>query len=669
MLDNGVILVRFDSETRKNEVLQGGIYHFDNKPFIVKAWSPDMKFTREEPYTVPIWIKLPGVDFKYWSLKGFSKIGSLVGKPLMVDRNTEKKIGLNFARLLVEVVLDAQLPETILFRNEKGNLIEQKLKSRMIRDPLCANSVKKYGDLGDDCIKKKGPKTIPNKIPKEHEEVVLPNMQTDAKLTQANNTIQNSSKSAPAQPQTSVQSRQSPTCISIQDIQKQPQEISVWVTPSKTRDSMPQISKRRLKSFAMRKKDERRLLWDSFENHSLRNAKPWLALGDFNSFLKSEDRLDGNPVTWAEVIEFQTCIDRYGLSEMAYQDTIPACKANYLPEGISDHCSIKVIFVEERLNTNKSFQFCNVWAKHHLFIDKVQTVWGEIINGGKMFQVVKKLKLLKKEFKVLNTQFFRNVVAGANDDINALYLAQNKLQADPMNMIFQQEEMEKFLKLKNTSSMAEMFLQQRSKANWINLGDDNTNYFHYVIKHRRLKQATTQLKDENGVWQHDPAIITILFVKYYEEMLGNVELISRVMEALGHFSAATGLIANMDKSNLFIAGVDDTTKSKLLLRTGFALGTFPIKYLGLHLSSKKWNKLECHQLILKITNRIKTGYVVQLSYAENTCGAQLLTEKDTIYCPKNVGGLNIKGCRNWNIASVGKLLWQLSEKEDFLWVR
>ncbi|WMV28665.1 hypothetical protein MTR67_022050 [Solanum verrucosum] len=53
-----------------------------------------------------------------------------------------------------------------------------------------------------------------------------------------------------------------------------------------------------------------RSLWESFENHSLRNAKPWLALGDFNSVLKSEDRLGGNPVTWAEVIEFQNCIDR-----------------------------------------------------------------------------------------------------------------------------------------------------------------------------------------------------------------------------------------------------------------------------------------------------------------------------------------------------------------------
>lgn len=29
----------------------------------------------------------------------------------------------------------------------------------------------------------------------------------------------------------------------------------------------------------------------------------------------------------------------------------------------------------------------------------------------------------------------------------------------------------------------------------------------------------------------------------------------------------------------------------------------------------------------------------------------------------------IKGCRIWNVALVGKLLWQLNEKKDHLWVR
>ncbi|KAH0678960.1 hypothetical protein KY284_020045 [Solanum tuberosum] len=92
MLKNGIVLVRFDSIAGKNEAIQGGIYHFDNKPFIVKVWNEDMEFTREELYTVPIWVILPGLDFKYWSPKGLSKIGSLIGKPLMVDIHTEKKL-------------------------------------------------------------------------------------------------------------------------------------------------------------------------------------------------------------------------------------------------------------------------------------------------------------------------------------------------------------------------------------------------------------------------------------------------------------------------------------------------------------------------------------------------------------------------------------------------
>lgn len=65
MLKNGILLVRFDTELGKNEVLQGGIYNFDSKSFIVKAWNPDMEITRDKLYTMPIWVKLSGLDFKY----------------------------------------------------------------------------------------------------------------------------------------------------------------------------------------------------------------------------------------------------------------------------------------------------------------------------------------------------------------------------------------------------------------------------------------------------------------------------------------------------------------------------------------------------------------------------------------------------------------------------
>lgn len=86
-----------------------------------------MEFTKDELYTVSIWIKLQGSDIKYCCQKGLSKLGSLVGKPLMVDHNTEKNKGLHFARLLVEVQMDAKLPKFILFKNQKDLIVEQKV--------------------------------------------------------------------------------------------------------------------------------------------------------------------------------------------------------------------------------------------------------------------------------------------------------------------------------------------------------------------------------------------------------------------------------------------------------------------------------------------------------------------------------------------------------------
>lgn len=74
MLKNGIVLVKFDSEEGVNEVIQGGIYHFDSKTFIVKAWNPDMEFTREELLTFSIWIKFHGLDFNYRSPMGLSNV-------------------------------------------------------------------------------------------------------------------------------------------------------------------------------------------------------------------------------------------------------------------------------------------------------------------------------------------------------------------------------------------------------------------------------------------------------------------------------------------------------------------------------------------------------------------------------------------------------------------
>ncbi|WMV42413.1 hypothetical protein MTR67_035798 [Solanum verrucosum] len=183
------------------------------------------------------------------------------------------------------------------------------------------------------------------------------------------------------------------------------------------------------------------------------------------------------------------------------------------------------------------------------------------------------------------------------------------------------------------------------------------------------------------------------------------------MEALDHFSAAIGLEDNLDKSNVYLAGIDKSVRIQILARTGFSKGVFPIKYLGLPLSPKKWKKIECWSLIDKIAHRIKVAYSKQLSYAgrlqvinvllfsiHSFWGAifilpQSILKKVDQICrdflwgssadkkkvalvawgkvcfPKRQGGLTIKACSNWNKAYMGQLLWQIIVNKKSLWVK
>lgn len=84
------------------------------------------------------------------------------------------------------------------------------------------------------------------------------------------------------------------------------------------------------------------------------------------------------------------------------------------------------------------------------------------------------------------------------------------------------------------------------------------------------------------------------------------------MEAINHFSDVTGLVANQEKSSIYLAGVGEVLQQKIIDSIGFTKGSLPIRYLGLPLSSKKWSKLDCHQLVDKITSRISNGYAKQL---------------------------------------------------------
>ncbi|XP_019230418.1 PREDICTED: uncharacterized protein LOC109211340 [Nicotiana attenuata] len=97
--------------------------------------------------------------------------------------------------------------------------------------------------------------------------------------------------------------------------------------------------------------------------------------------------------------------------------------------------------------------------------------------------------MLKKELKSLNRQYFRNNEREANEDRAALKHAQSLLQTDPLNSEWQLIEKEKYQKFRHSSYLAEMYLQQKNKATWIKLGDENTSYNAIIGSQNRLENT------------------------------------------------------------------------------------------------------------------------------------------------------------------------------------
>ncbi|KAL2904194.1 2 3-bisphosphoglycerate-independent phosphoglycerate mutase [Bienertia sinuspersici] len=89
----------------------------------MKRWSPNIELHKENVKTVPIWIKMPNLELKYWGQGCLHKLGDIIGTTLKVDNVTLNKDRLAYAHILVEVELDKELPDYIRFQNEKGILI------------------------------------------------------------------------------------------------------------------------------------------------------------------------------------------------------------------------------------------------------------------------------------------------------------------------------------------------------------------------------------------------------------------------------------------------------------------------------------------------------------------------------------------------------------------
>ncbi|XP_074318587.1 uncharacterized protein LOC141655401 [Silene latifolia] len=86
------------------------------------------------------------------------------------------------------------------------------------------------------------------------------------------------------------------------------------------------------------------------------------------------------------------------------------------------------------------------------------------------------------------------------------------------DLIMKEQEASNTYKALNNA--AESFLMQKTKAVWVNKEDDNTSYFHNILKNRQVKNKIMRIADTAGCIHIEGEKIQGAFLSYYKDLLG-----------------------------------------------------------------------------------------------------------------------------------------------------
>ncbi|KAL4369146.1 hypothetical protein GQ457_05G010380 [Hibiscus cannabinus] len=108
-LENNYFLVRIEDPRDYRKILTEGPWTIYGSYLTVQPWSRSFSTSEKHPSRVVVWVRLPGLPYKYYSKALFRRIAAIVGDVVRVDYNTQVGERGKFARLAVTVDLNKPL--------------------------------------------------------------------------------------------------------------------------------------------------------------------------------------------------------------------------------------------------------------------------------------------------------------------------------------------------------------------------------------------------------------------------------------------------------------------------------------------------------------------------------------------------------------------------------
>ncbi|XP_074277647.1 uncharacterized protein LOC141601278 [Silene latifolia] len=407
-LPNRIFLVRFKTMAQQQMVLNNRHLIFDNKPVIINEWKPDVELVKYDVSKIPIWMKIYGLDIKFWGLDCLRKLGGCVGQFIKCDDATSNKAFLGYARVMIEVKIGQQFPTELPFMDENGKPQCVRLAYDWL--PTTCTGCKGMGHTVDVC-RKGEPKARVKKV------WVPKNPQAPIRKNPTNNNCHKGGR---------VWLIWDPTMFSV-DVR----DITDQCIHAAIRDRLRKKNFCITMVYGFNKQAERESLWHSLRKYYGTTKEAWVVCGDFNTILDTNERIGGSSVTLAEMTPFLQVVQDCELYE------ISACGSYYIwnnkhEEGDKIYSRIDRVLINEEWLQVFGTSFAT-YLPEGLFDHCPCVIQFEENTGSKMFKVVQKLKGLKQKLKELNKEQFSDIENLTHITELSLKHFQESLRSDPLN--------------------------------------------------------------------------------------------------------------------------------------------------------------------------------------------------------------------------------------------
>ncbi|XP_021769749.1 uncharacterized protein LOC110734001 [Chenopodium quinoa] len=215
---------------------------------------------------------------------------------------------------------------------------------------------------------------------------------------------------------------------------------------------------------------------------------------DFQSFVDimefCEIKSKGLFYSWSDKAHEgpRTCtrIDR-GLVNQRWLDIYGHVEAFDLNPALSDHSPVLIELCSAPSSQGRPFRFLNCIAKHDQFQNTVRDAWGNVVAGNAMLRVWNKLKNVKSKIKDLHLKHFAKTAERLEAALVDLDSIQNDIVVNTDDPELQLKENEAIAHVKYWTRIQESIYKQKSRVEWVKLGDANNHYFFSMMKQRNSR--------------------------------------------------------------------------------------------------------------------------------------------------------------------------------------